>query len=498
MRRYLWILLPFLIVWGCEDLEDTYSDYAGDGPIRYLTNCDSITLTNSWESVIIRWQNNADPIADSVKITWILDDFRGDTLLSKDARECTLPMTKDGNYEIWVSRVGTNGDESIKTILYGRPYTSTHEEVLAFPRLVSKHYFVKNNLVLFFSSWQDEVLYAELRYTKADGTPGLFNLNKQVVESKYMILPDELKPGTPVTLVRRGLMENCPDPIDLNPIELSTSKVYTSDMQTLFEEMYDSEITDELANQTTVVKFNHSVNSFEDILNLPNLRELVLGEERYLPEGATETACMDAKVRDTLRSLFVLETAQKLTGLKIKRYNQHYIPADLQGYEIDITEMGNPQLPELNLKSSQNWSINCSVEDAFGYDSHLEYLIDGDPSTCWMPELQTTARTYEVEIDMKSMQTVEGLLLHQKAFDANDAQSAALIPNIVKVQFSDERKITWTNATYVEDITIGATNGEKVLINLPASQQARYIRVTLYDRVYGSSYSITLGDIGVF
>ena len=97
MKRYLWILFPFLIVWGCEDLEDTYSDYAGDGPIRYLTNCDSITLTTSWESIIVRWQNNADPIADSVKITWSLNDFSRDTLLSKDARECTLPMTMDGN-----------------------------------------------------------------------------------------------------------------------------------------------------------------------------------------------------------------------------------------------------------------------------------------------------------------------------------------------------------------------------------------------------------------
>ena len=99
---------------------------------------------------------------------------------------------------------------------------------------------------------------------------------------------------------------------------------------------------------------------------------------------------------------------------------------------------------------------------------------------------------------MKSMQTVKGLVFQQKSFEENDVQSAALMPNVVKIQFSDDRKITWTNATYLEDITLGATNGEQVFINLPEEQQARYIRVTLYDRIYGSNYSITLGDIGVF
>ena len=498
MKRYLWILFPFLIVWGCEDLEDTYSDYAGDGPIRYLTNCDSITLTTSWESIIVRWQNNADPIADSVKITWSLNDFSRDTLLSKDARECTLPMTMDGNYEVRVCRVAINGDESIEAILYGRPYTSTHEEVLAFPRLISKHYFVKNRLVLFFSSWQNEVLNAYLSYTKVDGQPGVFNLDRYTVEGKYIILPDELKPETMVTLHRTGLMENCPDPITLDPDTLSTSKVYTSDLQTIFEELYDSEITEELSNQTTEVEFNYTIGSFEDILNLDNLEKLVLGKERYLPENATEAAKSDAKVRDTLRSLFVLETAQKLMGVKIERYNKHYIPDDLQGYDITIEEMGNPQLPAIECKNSEDWSITCSEKDAASYDSHLEYLIDGDPSTCWLPELQTTSRIYEVEIDMKSMQTVKGLVFQQKSFEENDVQSAALMPNVVKIQFSDDRKITWTNATYLEDITLGATNGEQVFINLPEEQQARYIRVTLYDRIYGSNYSITLGDIGVF
>ncbi len=32
---------------GCDDLEDTYSDYAGDGQIRYLTKCSDVKIV-SW------------------------------------------------------------------------------------------------------------------------------------------------------------------------------------------------------------------------------------------------------------------------------------------------------------------------------------------------------------------------------------------------------------------------------------------------------------------
>lgn len=36
--------LYFLPWQGCDDLEDTYSDYAGDGQIRYLTKCSDVKL----------------------------------------------------------------------------------------------------------------------------------------------------------------------------------------------------------------------------------------------------------------------------------------------------------------------------------------------------------------------------------------------------------------------------------------------------------------------
>ena len=55
-KIYLWLLLPLLIFGGCESLEDTYKDYAGDGPIRYLVKCDDLDVKAGWNRLVVSWK----------------------------------------------------------------------------------------------------------------------------------------------------------------------------------------------------------------------------------------------------------------------------------------------------------------------------------------------------------------------------------------------------------------------------------------------------------
>ena len=55
-KIYLWLLLPLLIFGGCESLEDTYKDYAGDGPIRYLVKCDDLDVKAGWNRLVVCWK----------------------------------------------------------------------------------------------------------------------------------------------------------------------------------------------------------------------------------------------------------------------------------------------------------------------------------------------------------------------------------------------------------------------------------------------------------
>ena len=54
---------------GCsESLEDTYSDFAGDGKIRYVAKCSDLDITAGWERLIVTWVNGTDATIDKIKV----------------------------------------------------------------------------------------------------------------------------------------------------------------------------------------------------------------------------------------------------------------------------------------------------------------------------------------------------------------------------------------------------------------------------------------------
>ena len=59
MRKYIINLFAAAaLLVGCgESLEDTYSDYAGDGKIRYVAKCTEVHATPGWERLLLEWIN---------------------------------------------------------------------------------------------------------------------------------------------------------------------------------------------------------------------------------------------------------------------------------------------------------------------------------------------------------------------------------------------------------------------------------------------------------
>ena len=45
MKKYIGLLFAMLVMVSCESLEDTYEDFAGNGPVRYLGKCTDLTLS---------------------------------------------------------------------------------------------------------------------------------------------------------------------------------------------------------------------------------------------------------------------------------------------------------------------------------------------------------------------------------------------------------------------------------------------------------------------
>ena len=48
MKKYIGLLFAMLVMVSCESLEDTYEDFAGNGPVRYLGKCTDLTIQPGW------------------------------------------------------------------------------------------------------------------------------------------------------------------------------------------------------------------------------------------------------------------------------------------------------------------------------------------------------------------------------------------------------------------------------------------------------------------
>lgn len=110
--KYWGLLLILGIFTGCESLEDTYSDYAEGGALRYLGKCQDLTVEPGWERLIVTWKNHVDPVIDKIKISWALDGVVRDSLLDKGTTSCSITGLENGTYEIAVRSVDKDGNTS--------------------------------------------------------------------------------------------------------------------------------------------------------------------------------------------------------------------------------------------------------------------------------------------------------------------------------------------------------------------------------------------------
>lgn len=493
---WLWVSVLFV---GCESLEDTYSDYAGNGMIRYMGKCMDLEVKPGWQRLEVNWKNSIDPDVVNIKLTWNAEGTLRDTLLDARATSCNLKNLVDGNYEIAVCATDKDGNASLPVSTLARPYTESHELVRTFTRGVTKYFRVKNNLVLFFDKWSANIKSLTLNYQDLGGKKYALPLTEEMLNDQVLVVK-EVDTDAPVTIDRVGTLADCEDEIVFSPYEFKYEISFSSEFNSLFESKYGLSIADAaFVNNLTELELDYSFNSLEDILYFPNLKKLVLGKNRYLKEEYLGTNGNASKVNDTDRSLAVLEIAHELFGLEIERYNQHYFPGKTLPY---MKEMGNPSVPDLTYLDATSWSITNSKE-LEGYDSGVKNLLDNNPKTFWqMEETDTEVRRYELVIDMKEAQTVHGIKIVQKSFDPSlDNTSAYYLPGLVRVEVSNDMTL-WEKVTYVDENTIGNTNGEVAILNMVTPKEVRYVRMVVSDQVretyYGGKYNIALADIAVF
>ncbi len=488
---------------SCQGLEDTYKEFAGD-EIRYIGKCNDLTVSPGWERIIVKWTNSSDPIIDKVKLKWEGDNVKDSVLLERGTQEYSIGNLQDATYKVTICTEDKDGEKSLESSSYCRPYTLNHEEVASFTRIISKHFFIGDRLALEFAGWQDGIESAILKYTTTDGEETEVALNKSIASSNIYLLDDEIDTTKPVVLYRKGRLTGCDDVIDFPAYELTLDKTYSSDFKEFLKKKYgtdsdvlnaDGEVKDSWAKSLKTLELDTDLSSFEDILNFPNLTKLVLGKNRYLTKaGAEDTERGQYTVYNTALSEEVLDAMSELTGLTVERYNNHY--NNVWPFECEIEDMGSPEMPQHEYIDLKNAKTTLNPEDSKDYNSHLSYLTDGNASTCWEPLTTTSQTTYTITYDLGTAQKARGIKLVQKTLSDGD-QNKDILPQMVKVETAGGDG-SFSTATFVDDYYIGRTTGETVFVPFAATKDVRFLRITLQSMPFHTFYQVALAELGLY
>lgn len=496
VKNYIWLLFALFVMIGCESLEDTYADYAGTS--RYLGKCHNVEVVPGWKRLIVTWENHIDPVIERIKITWTLNNETKEVELEKGTTEYSIPVLENGVYEISVASVDKDGNTSLPEILYERPYTSGHENVLSFTTLVEKSFFIGNRLAIIFSDWQDNVESASLHYYSG-GQLKVLELDEEfITENKCVLVPDEIDPDTKVTIERSGHLSGCDDLIDFDPYELSNTKMFTTEFRQLCKKNYGvSMLSEEFINSTEELHYDYDVTSFEDILNFPNLKRLILGKHRYLGDKYLDMYKSSSQVSEKERSEFAIRVAHEVLGITIDSYNEHYFP---RGTFDFVNYLGNTSLPERSFLDAGDWKYTATPLDGL---EGLEALFDAESTEGWVKALfGYNGVGYEIVVDMQEVKEVNGLQISQYDVDPKSTNGRAhhILYLAEKIEFAvAEYEGEWLYSLDSEEQILDNTSGATTILKFSTPQRVRYLRFKVTQQRNGSFYfGISLGKIRVF
>ena len=496
MKRILFAIFCAVALASCDSLEDTYKEFAGDGPIRYLGKCTDLSAKIGWQRLVVSWTNNPDPVIDKIKLTCTKDGDVKEFLLDKTVNTYCIDNLDDGNYEITVCSVDKDGNPSLGTTIYARPYTDKHEVVQSFTQIVSSHYFVKNRLVLFFLGWEDNIEDAYITYTKKDGNSSQLELTPALVNSLHYLLPDEVDVTKPVSVYRKGRIANCEDIIDFAPVALENNVLFNSDFKQEMKRQFgfQDDIPEKWAESVEAIEFDRNIGSFADLLNLPKLNKLVLGSNRYVrSEMIDDQETAQSKVYDAETSNFVLKVLHELNpSFIVERYDKHYSTLTTASY---IKEMGHPTEPTLDYLDLKGLKFTSTPEDA-SFNSYVQNLTDGDITTSWEPSGRSELTTYTLDLNLNAQKPLHGMKLVQTFFEHENKRKWC--PSQVKILVSDDGD-EWHKATYIEELEIGNSTGETIYIPfMDGGITTQYVRVMVSTPYSASTFNISLAEIALY
>ena len=532
------LLAAFFAV-ACQDLEDTYDEFTGDGRIRYLGKCTDVEVSPGWNRLRVVWKNNTDASVKRTRITWQSEEDAQPSVMFVDRPEIVSGMDlmdtvylenlSDLVYTVTVCNLSADSTESLTETLYVRPYTEEHEDLRSFSRGIINFYRLGDKLAVVLDEDNEDVKEMVLSFWGTDGKEHTWNIKQHMTDSiplipgmdefgylmreSMQLLPEEAGLGIdfsdpvnkPLTVKRVGRLSNCIDDINFKDEVLSLDEQILSVGFTLWLTQHygpDWESKDVL-NQIETIELDYDMTTLQDLFYLPNLKKVVLGSNRFMAEGHENEN--PSYVSNNYNSLMALQFLKETRpDFSVERYNRQYfneiLESDMLGgmtyidallmvgaisYDvvtnIDGYDANYAFMPTITPLDTTGWEVTCSDTTYNGRKQYgAAWLLDGDPTTYFEPGQTLAATVFEVEIDMQEAQTLHGFKVSQPlratSTDEEVERELAYLLESLEIEVSEDGYV-WEPATYVESsITIGDAIGEITFLEIPEEYQSRNVR----------------------
>ena len=549
-------LLAVFFMMSCEDLEDTYDEWSGDGMVRYVGKAGDVEVAPGWERLRVTWKNGNDANVKYTKVTWQSDKESGlkekYVPLQKDKASDTLWIENLDNalYTIRVSNLTADSTESFTREVYGLPYTSEHENLSVISRGIINFYPLGNRMAVTLDEKNDYLKEVMLHYIGTDGNKHEWNILENMSDTlevdqwgtmiqlvgNMFLLPEEgvswgINFNEPLTITRKGRVAECLDEIPFTEVTLEKGERVWSTHFTLWMNQLYGPDWESRVNTIEEIDLDYDLATFEDLFYLPALKQVNLGKNRYLCEALDMWGMKGVEkdyvsLTDEYKALMTLQYLKTTRGVETNVYNGMYFSGKLgdpdlgeMSYTKFLQQLGKIDADLLNHYTVadqtqpgivplawEDWALMCSDTTYSGNNNtgSMGWLLDDDSKKCFSPGKRFEIKTYELTFDMKTPQMVHGFKFvqaHPDAITEDYKKVLGYLLSAVKIEVSNDA-VSWTNATYVDGyITVGNNAGEATYITIPEElrQEVRYIRLSMannkVDEMDGvATYSLKLGD----
>jgi hypothetical protein len=516
MRKiHLILIMLFVGLISCENQEDTYEDFSGDGPRKYVGKIDKdgVTVQLGFKRFVIDWETPVDPDVDKIVI-----EYGEPTTEERKTKEFNADVThwetettlEDKTYQLTFYTKDKNGKQSLKTDIYAKPYTLDHEKVRGFGTTYDKYYYANNDLIVVLGLKNNAIKSSIVKYKKG-GEELEMTIEQEHYDNSIIVIED-VDADCIAEINKVAVVDGCIDDITFAPEVMSKEDIILgSDAMNFLKNNLlasDEQMVDpEYWKTVEVMDFDYEISSITDILLFENLKKVRLGANRYkdpVDEWGDIHSFMDEPGK-FFSSYQVLKYAIENLGVELEYTNpMQYACLDYNwGYhtvEMDFPTakvIPYPTVMDDILNDVDTWTITANTThenpDIAKLES-IENMLDNDNSTAWNIYPGNEIREHEIVIDMGEEKMVSGIYL----CSPNDYNNASQYPGVVKVYaYTDKSMASRAEiATPMPDMNLGLGIGEKTRALFKKPMKARYIRVEASD--HASYKNIRIGDILIF